>query len=191
MGVIVNLPEPALAIAIVGEAQIAYLAASGEELYVESSDGHWQRYPLPDRFPNIQRLLVRQTFCYILASRKLTLCDLRDGRNGVVAENVDDAVLSSYGELWLLEEFSLVRTSPLGRELERRTMSSPASSLWMVGDSLLLSDGSKPAGVPQSCLKSYETIENYDLTPANFASGERILLFLLDPWHVLRVRCGE
>lgn len=189
------LPKPASAIACFADSRMAYLAGTGEELYVQSSDEQWQDYPLPRRFSNVQRLLVNDDLCYILSDRTLILCDLRNNNLGVVAEGVDDAVLTRYGELWLLSDFSLLRVSPLGREIERLTLTRTVSSLWMLHDTLNLVDKDHPLPLSQACKDELQNtgtpLENLGRSPASLAVQDTLILLLIDSRHVLRVRCFE
>lgn len=186
-----ELPEPAAAIFATTEGKLGYLARTGEDILIKKSGG-WQTYVLPERVLLIGRIVARGSLCYVLSEQTLTLFDLRTSRKGIIAEDVNDVAINRYGELWALSEFTLRRLSPLGRELEVRKLKVVPGSIWMLGDSLYLSNDEKPPldeKIREDLGKAGVRIEAF-LSP-HIALHEKILYILLDSRNVLRVSPTE
>lgn len=182
-----ELPEPAAAIFTTTEGKLGYLSRAGEEILIKEEEG-WKKFPLPERFLLTERILVKGTLCYILAGRTLRLFDLRTSRKAVIAEDVDDAAINRYGELWVLSAFKLRRLSPLGRELEIRKLKTLPRSVWITGDSLYLADKEMPLldeKMTEELKEAGVTAEQ--LAPSQLALHGKGLYVLLDSRRVLRV----
>ncbi len=180
-----ELPEPAAAIFTTTEGKLGYLSRTGEEILIKEEG--WKKFPLPERFLLTERILVKGTLCYILAGRTLRLFDLRTSRKAVIAEDVDDAAINRYGEVWVLSAFKLRRLSPLGRELEIRKLKTLPRSVWITGDSLYLNNDEMPPldeNVKENLKKAGVRIEKF--LSSHIALHEKILYVLLDSRNVLR-----
>ncbi|TKJ42694.1 hypothetical protein CEE36_07275, partial [candidate division TA06 bacterium B3_TA06] len=143
---------------------------------------------LPERFLLVQRILVKGSLCYILAERTLRLFDLRTSRKAVIAEDVDDAAINRYGELWVLSAFDLRRLSPLGRELEIRKLKILPTSIWVLRDSLYLEDNEMPPldeGLKQKLTQAVVTIE--EISSSRLALCDKGVYVLMDSRRILRV----
>ncbi len=181
-----ELPEPASAIFTTTEGKLGYLSRTGEEILIKEEKG-WKKFPLPERFLLTERILVKGTLCYILAGRTLRLFDLRTSRKAVIAEDVDDAAINRYGELWVLSAFDLRRLSPLGRKLEIRKLKTLPRSVWITGDSLYLSNDEMPPldeKVKENLKKAGVSIEKF--LSSHIALHKKNLYVLLDSRNVLR-----
>lgn len=181
-----ELPEPASAIFTTTEGKLGYLSRTGEEILIKEEKG-WKKFPLPERFLLTERILVKGTLCYILAERTLRLFDLRSSRKAVIAEDVDDAAINRYGELWVLSAFDLRRLSPLGRKLEIRKLKTLPRSVWITGDSLYLSNDEMPPldeKVKENLKKAGVSIEKF--LSSHIALHKKNLYVLLDSRNVLR-----
>jgi len=181
-----ELPEPAAAIFTTTEGKLGYLSRAGEEILIKEEG--WEKFPLPERFLLTERILVKGTLCYILAGRTLRLFDLRTSRKAVIAEDVDDAAINRYGELWVLSAFDLRRLSPLGRELEVRKLKTIPRSIWMLKDSLYLADKEIPTLDEEMTEELKEAgVTTEQLAPSQLALHSKGLYVLLDSRRVLRV----
>jgi hypothetical protein len=186
-----RLPEPAAAIFATTEGKLGYLARTGEEILIKEEEG-WQTYALPERVLLMQRIVARGSLCYVLSEQTLTLFDLRTSRKSVIAEDVNDVAINRYGELWVLSEFTLRRLSPLGRELEVRKLKVVPGSIWVLEDSLYLSNDETPPldeKIRENLGKAGVRIEEF-LSP-HIALYEKVLYILLDSRNVLRVSPTE
>lgn len=182
-----ELPEPASAIFATTEGKLGYLSRTGEEILIKEEEG-WKKFPLPERFLLVQRILVKGSLCYILAERTLRLFDLRTSRKAVIAEDVDDAAINRYGEVWVLSAFDLRRLSPLGRELEIRKLKTLPASIWVLRDSLYLEDNEMPPldeGLKQKLTQAVVTIE--EISSSRLALCDKGVYVLMDSRRILRV----
>jgi hypothetical protein len=182
-----RLPEPALAIFATTDGELGYLTRTGEEILIKESEG-WQTYALPERVLLIQRIVAKGSLCYVLSEQRLTLFDLRTSRKSIIAEDVNDVAINRYGELWALSEFTLRRLSPLGRELEVRKLKVIPGSIWMLEDSLYLSNDEMPPlyeKIKEDLGKAGVRVEEF-LSP-HLAFHKEVLYLLLDSRNVLRV----
>lgn len=185
-----NLPSPASAIFC--DSDLGYLALSGDEILIRNMEkDNWQRFPLSGQFTLVQRILERNLLCYIVEGRTLILCDLRSARQSVVAEGVDDAVITSYGELWVLSEFTLRKLSPLGRELETRNLKTAPASLWLKDDSLILAGKNDPPPIPDEIagelLEAEIILDKLSSSRSLVAYCDKNLYILIDSKRVLWV----
>jgi hypothetical protein len=186
-----RLPEPATAIFATTEGKLGYLARTGEEILIKEKKG-WQTYALPERVLLIGRIVARGSLCYVLSEQTLTLFDLRASRKGIIAEDVNDVAINRYGELWVLSEFTLRRLSPLGRELEVRKLKIIPQSIWVLADSLYLSNDEMPPvdeKIREKLGEAGVRIEKF--LSSHIALHEKVLYVLLDSRNVLRVSLIE
>lgn len=173
------------------------LTSNGENLLVQSADG-WHEYSLPQSFSLVERILIDDELCYVLSERRLTLVDLRSNRISVIAEGVDDAVLTTFTELWVLSDYELRRVTALGRELETRTLTELPTSIWMEAGSLLLMTDDSGTLVPD-WLEELTSLDVFlpemdnlvgrigSATTADMAVDECYLYLLANPRTVLKI----
>lgn len=195
-----ELPEPAAAIAVDENNRLAYVTVNADELIRQDIDDagvSWQTTPLPRTLTILDRILLAGDRCYLLSQRELILCDLRNQKSSVIAEDVDDAVLAAYGELWISREFTLIRTTLLGRELEKRKLLREPSSMWMIDDSLALVYPDDTLLMPSwfeeiaSGLDTAQLAEIHKLLvqpdPARLATNRKAVYIMIDPRHVIGI----
>jgi len=194
----IDLPQPAAAITVDMAGHLAFITRTGDELLIQENGEGWRKYPLPDRFGIVDRLLVSGDLCYVLSERNLTLCDLRASRKAIIAEDVDDACINQYGEIWALSEFELRRLSPLGRELESKTLARIPSSIWMSGADLIILQADETLPLP-GWLEELMSLDVYlphldslimmlnKPSPNGTALSDEAYYLLIDNKHVLRM----
>jgi len=196
----INLPQPAAAITVDMAGHLAFIATTRDELLIQENGEGWRKHPLPGRFGIVDRLLVSGYLCYVLSERNLTLCDLRAGRKAIIAEDVDDACINQYGEIWALSEFELRRLSPLGRELESKTLARIPSSIWVNNDSLIILQADEFLPLPgwleelmsvDACLPHMDTLRTRLTNPSTNALtiDNDACYLLINSRQVLRVSC--
>jgi hypothetical protein len=187
-----ELPEPVMALAVSPDSIISCLAQTGDELIVLDSNVTWKSVPLPERTLTVRRMLFFDDLLYILEGGDLVLYDLRSSSKGIIAEDIDDACMTSAGELWVLSDLRLRRLSPLGNLLEERTISIIPLSIWWIHDSLflLVKGGSLPLDSAQSRELGGSGLEPSTLIALGakvVIAGNR-LFFLADPTHIIIAR---
>jgi hypothetical protein len=194
----INLPQPAAAITVDMTGHLAYITRTGDEVLIQENGERWRKHALPDRFGIVDRLLVSGDLCYVLSERNLTLCDLRASRKAIIAENVDDACINQYGEIWAFSEFELRRLSPLGRELESKTLARIPSSIWASGADLIILQADEFLPLPgwleelmslDACLPHLDSliIMLKQPSPNGTALSDEAYYLLIDSKHALRM----
>lgn len=158
---------------------------------LEDND-EWINYSLPERISGVRRMLYFNELLYVLRGRKLMLYDLRKAAGGTLAEDADDAALTTSGELWVLSDFTLRRLSPLGSLLEERSISTTPLSIWFIADSIYCLSKNEPLPVDSTLNHELAGLGLTNKTIAyltNLAAiTDKLVYYLVDPTHILIVR---
>lgn len=187
-----QLPQPAKALATSPDSRLVFLSRAGDDVFVLEENDEWENYSLPERISGAQRLLYFDELLYVLRGRKLMLYDLRRAVGGTLANDVDDAALTTTGELWVLSDFTLRRLSPLGSILEERSISTTPLSIWCIADSIYYLQKNEP--LPMDSTVNHElaslgfTTETITYLTNQTAITDKLVYYLADPTHILIVR---
>lgn len=178
-------PNPVAAITVNENGNLVCLINTQDELYI-FDDEVWSQQSLPLIPGLVDRFLIYGDLCYTVTERSLILVDLEKNMKSTIAEDIDDAVINSYGELVVLSDFTLRRLSSLGRELEEETLTDIDGWMWLVADTVIFSSFPPfpsdffPSGCPEFSLSNA-------LAPSNVAVTEESIFILSEPLKILRI----
>lgn len=186
-----ELPFSAKALTPLTQGRIAFLTGEGDRLVIFSPPGSVvDSISLPERVVFAQRILLNEDLFYVISGSELILYDLKTGKKGVIAKDIDDAVLTSIGEIWTLSDFSLKRLSPLGRQLESINLTRRPLRLECFDDSLIpLFPGERvKADWSDELEKSNQESLIYSTSQYLIAMTKDALYILADSKRVLMIR---
>ncbi len=198
----ISLPQPATAITIADNSQLAFINSRGDELFIADTTNSWQNFSLAKRFISTRRILLRHNLLYLLESGNLIVCNLRTAETSTVAIDVDDAVLNQYGEIWVISDNRQKKLSPLGRELGSSQPLTNQYNLWYYKDSLLLKPpNSKPPIPPwletffkiNSDNSQVTRLQNLILhsSPTSYAIDDNVIYILINPKQVILLKDSQ
>ncbi|MBD3285997.1 hypothetical protein GF359_05845 [candidate division WOR-3 bacterium] len=131
-------PQPVSAITVSESDNLVCLADTQDEVIIFDKD-EWYHRSLPEFQGLVTRFMVNSDLCYFLVERRLVLIDLARNRKSTISEDIDDAVINSYGELKVLSGYHLKKLTPLGRILDEETLTEIQGWMWPVDDSVIFS----------------------------------------------------